>query len=375
MAPNPKDSNRYLVLDGLRGVAAFSVMFYHFCMGSSVALFPNATVGVDLFFMLSGFVLAHAYATRFQQGYAYSAYLYRVLTRLYPMLLAGCVLGMVALFLNKAAGFTNVSTQDIVMAFVSNALFLPYLHTSSFTAYVQPIFPTNHPAWSLFFQLTANILLLPLLVLQSKRLLQVMLASFAALMWLGYVYASSTHQPVWVNPSIGWDSLNFMGGFPRVLFSFTLGMLLQRLLQNPSAKAWLAGSKIYQFACKVPFLVYALALGLFSLSPTYASGAFAVLSLLACPLVILLGAGSAHTSKTMSHLSTFLSWISYPLYCVHMPVGWLVDYAYKTKSLPPALASLPQPALSSIAAVIVTIVLVKLYEEPLRTLLTPKKRA
>ena len=120
-----KDSNRYLVLDGLRGVAAFSVMFYHFCMGSSVALFPNATVGVDLFFMLSGFVLAHAYATRFQQGYAYSAYLYRVLTRLYPMLLAGCILGMVALYLNKAAGFINVGTQDIVMAFVSNALYLP----------------------------------------------------------------------------------------------------------------------------------------------------------------------------------------------------------------------------------------------------------
>lgn len=369
-----QDSNRYLVLDGLRGVAAISVMLYHFCMGTSVPLFPNATVGVDLFFMLSGFVLALAYTTRFQQGYAYSAYLYRVLIRLYPMLLAGCALGTLALFLNKSAGFIAVSDKEIVMAFVSNALFLPYLHLSKFTAYVQPIFPTNHPAWSLFFQLTANILLLPLLVLRTRKLAQVMVASLLGLMWLGYVYASSTNQPVWVNPSLGWDSLNVIGGFPRVLFGFTLGILLQRFLHDPITKSWLVNNVFYQKACRVPFLVYALALGLFSLSPTYAHGIFAVLSLLACPLVILLGAGSSHTSKVMTHISTFLSWISYPLYCVHMPVGWLLDNAYKTQNLPPALAAIPQPVLSSLASVLVTIVLIKLYEEPLRTFLTPKKR-
>lgn len=369
------ESNRYLVLDGLRGVAAFSVMIYHFCMGSSMALFPNATVGVDLFFMLSGFVLAYAYTGRFQQGYPYGAYLYRVIIRLYPMLLAGCILGAIALVLNKEAGFIDVSTHDIVMAFVSNALFLPYLHTQSFTAYVQPIFPTNHPAWSLFFQLTANILLLPLLVLRTRKLAQVMLASLAALMWLGYVYASSTHQHVLINPSIGWDSLNFMGGFPRVFFSFTLGILLQRFLTNPAFKDGLAKNKLYQLACKIPFLVYALALGLFSLSPTYGSGVFAILTLLLCPLVIILGAGSGHRSWVMVKLATFLSWISYPLYCVHMPIGWLIDNAIKTHRLPAALISIPQPVLSSVAAIVVTIILVKLYEEPLRTLLTPKKKA
>lgn len=368
-----QDPNRYLVLDGLRGVAAISVMLYHFCMGTSLALFPNATVGVDLFFMLSGFVLAYAYTVRFQQGYAYAAYLYRVFIRLYPMLLVGCALGTLALFLNKSAGSITVSDKEIVMAFVSNALFLPYLHLSKFTAYVQPIFPTDHPAWSLFFQLTANILLLPLLVLRTKKLAQVMLAAFMGLMWLGYVYASSTNQPVWVNPSIGWDSLNFMGGFPRVLFGFILGILLQRFLQDPVTKAKLVNNVFYQKACRIPFLVYLLALGLFSLSPTYAHGTFAILSLLACPLVILLGAGSVHTSRLMPHISTFLGWISYPLYCVHMPVGWLIDNAYKTERLPPVLATLPQPVLSSIVAVLLTIVLIKLYEEPVRALLTPKK--
>lgn len=370
-----QDSNRYLVLDGLRGVAALSVMLYHFCMGTSVALFPNATVGVDLFFMLSGFVLAHSYTARFQQGYAYSAYLYRVVIRLYPMLLAGCAIGALALVLNRSAGLISVSNHEIGLAFVSNALFLPYLHLSKFTAYVQPIFPTDHPAWSLFFQLTANILLLPLLVLTTRRLTQVMLVSFIGLMWLGYVYASSTNQPVWINPSIGWDSLNFMGGFPRVFFGFTLGILLQRFLHAPITRQWLDRNVIYQRVCRVPFLVYGLALGVFSLSPVYAHGLFAVLTLLACPLVILLGAGSTHKSATMTQLSVFLSWISYPLYCIHMPVGWLVDYAYKTQALPEKLASLPQPVMSVLAAVLVTIILIKLYEEPLRNWLTPKKTA
>lgn len=52
-------SNRYLELDALRGIAALMVVFFHFTMGreESQLGFKLGTTGVDLFFIISGFVI------------------------------------------------------------------------------------------------------------------------------------------------------------------------------------------------------------------------------------------------------------------------------------------------------------------------------
>jgi peptidoglycan/LPS O-acetylase OafA/YrhL len=51
--------NRYRELDALRGIAALMVVCFHFTMGKDVLQFPFAlgVTGVDLFFMISGFVI------------------------------------------------------------------------------------------------------------------------------------------------------------------------------------------------------------------------------------------------------------------------------------------------------------------------------
>ena len=71
MAPR---HSRYDALDGLRGIAAIAVMLLHISQG---AIFKNAYVAVDLFFMLSGFVIAHSYRARLIGGMTASEYIKR----------------------------------------------------------------------------------------------------------------------------------------------------------------------------------------------------------------------------------------------------------------------------------------------------------
>jgi hypothetical protein len=52
--------SRFLTLDAMRGIAAFVVLTIHLG-GRPGSLFPGGYLAVDLFFVLSGFVLAQAY--------------------------------------------------------------------------------------------------------------------------------------------------------------------------------------------------------------------------------------------------------------------------------------------------------------------------
>ena len=56
---NPIQSNRFQELDALRGIAALMVVFFHFTIGRPEAKlgFKLGTTGVDLFFIISGFVI------------------------------------------------------------------------------------------------------------------------------------------------------------------------------------------------------------------------------------------------------------------------------------------------------------------------------
>ena len=62
----------YILLDGLRGVAALMVLWYHvfegfaFAKGSVIETFNHGHLGVDFFFLLSGFVVSYAFDGRWR---------------------------------------------------------------------------------------------------------------------------------------------------------------------------------------------------------------------------------------------------------------------------------------------------------------------
>ena len=91
-------SNRQLPsLTPLRGVAALWVVLYHYC--GTAQFFPNLDItphsyliskgylAVDMFFVLSGFVMAHVYRRAFSEGVGehYRGFLMARIARLYPL--------------------------------------------------------------------------------------------------------------------------------------------------------------------------------------------------------------------------------------------------------------------------------------------------
>ena len=97
----------YELLDGLRGVAAILVLFYHVFEGLAFAQATNGAgdglittlnhghIAVDFFFILSGFVISYAYDDRWTKMSTWQ-FLRRRLVRLHPMLVMGAIIGVLA---------------------------------------------------------------------------------------------------------------------------------------------------------------------------------------------------------------------------------------------------------------------------------------
>jgi peptidoglycan/LPS O-acetylase OafA/YrhL len=79
---------RFRILDGWRGIAALFVALYRFEADGALFhlhLVRNAGLFVDFFFVLSGFVIAHAYLDRLRDGRSFTHFVIRRFGRLWPL--------------------------------------------------------------------------------------------------------------------------------------------------------------------------------------------------------------------------------------------------------------------------------------------------
>jgi peptidoglycan/LPS O-acetylase OafA/YrhL len=82
--PAAKTADRFEMLDLLRGIAALAVLIYHSDNFLGIQLLPNAYLAVDLFFMLSGFVIAHNYDPKIGSGMTLKEFMLHRGIRLFP---------------------------------------------------------------------------------------------------------------------------------------------------------------------------------------------------------------------------------------------------------------------------------------------------
>jgi peptidoglycan/LPS O-acetylase OafA/YrhL len=128
------DGKRFYVLDGMRGVAAICVVVGHIVQAMYLKIFSSG-MAVDMFFILSGFVLAYSYGERLASGLTYGQFVRIRLIRLYPMFLFGLLLGAPVLYACIAAGFVansgfdSFTKVDVARTVLENAAFLPILVT------------------------------------------------------------------------------------------------------------------------------------------------------------------------------------------------------------------------------------------------------
>lgn len=353
-------TRHYLALDGLRGVAALVVVWYHifeaFATSPLDQTFNHGYLAVDFFFLLSGFVVSHAYDRRWGQM-SIGVFSLRRLIRLHPMLILGALLGGL-MFYTQATPTQPlhlVPLTAVVIATLANMLMIPATSAMDIRGYTE-IFPLNGPTWSLFFEYLANIVYALVLRRLSDRLLLVVVI----LSGIGLAYEGLGHSP-WAYLGAGWSFADggFWGGLARVGFSFSLGLLLCRRFK-PTKFRW-------GFELGAILLVTLLSIP--RIGGEQAMWQNALYELVCCtlifPTLVYLGACSEVTSKTGIRLMKFLGELSYPLYIIHFPFVYLYIAWVRTGELS-FIQSLPGALALFFGCILLAYALLKLYDEPIR---------
>jgi peptidoglycan/LPS O-acetylase OafA/YrhL len=215
--PAPRHDRTLHTFDALRGLAALAVVLYHYNALFAPFLNSNGGLAVDLFFMMSGVVLARNYEARFRAGMTSLQFMKIRLIRLYPLYLLGLAIGALAaigsLFGHDALGWT----PRLLAEAIGLALFvLP--GPSSLRA--GQLFPLDVPAWSLFFELLVNFAFVALWPwLTTRRLAAACLILVPALATIAFCRG---------DVDAGWLFGTLWIGAIRALFGFSLGIVIAR---------------------------------------------------------------------------------------------------------------------------------------------------
>ncbi len=306
-----KTKQHYEILDGVRGVAALAVVIFHFMEIAQPDFYKcfiaHAYLAVDLFFCLSGFVIAYAYDNRIKKIGA-AVFLKLRLIRLHPLVIIGSIIGLIAFIFDPYSNLFQQYTGKIIPMFIASCLMIPYPLVPE--RYFN-LFHLNPPTWSLFWEYVINIVYVFFLVKFKNKILWILVAIAAAALF----FASYRLN----NLSIGWDGKTFFGGFARVSYSFLAGMLLYR-------SNWIIRSSLGFLPIGIlSFLIFLVP---FSDYNWFVDPLIVVFCL---PLIVSLGAG-ATLRPAFRKLCQFSGEISYPLYMVHYPFIWIfLSYVEKEK--------------------------------------------
>lgn len=298
---------KFHTLDALRGFAAIAVVILHFKDYMRPLAFGNAQLAVDLFFLMSGVVIAHAYDDKIGQSIGVRNFFIARIVRLYPLYFLGLAIALVVPAASMLLGFKTEWTIESLAETTAFALFmLPSPHVE---AMQNALYPLNFPAWSLFFEVIINIVYAICLVRISTRSLIILTLVFAAALVVGsYALGSIDGGPKW---SDAWM------GLLRVTFSFSAGLCISRLTIGRSFRLPAATG-----LCSV-----LLALILIFYRPGHHALEYQLSSVVILfPLVV----ATCVTAEDHKH-SYWMTWLglcSYPLYMIHVPAMPIIDRAF-----------------------------------------------
>lgn len=360
----------YELLDGLRGVAALLVVWYHlfeaFATSPVDQRFNHGYLAVDFFFLLSGFVIGYAYDERWGRGLRMRDFIKRRLIRLHPMVVLGSLLGAAAFFVQGSVRWNGepVSTGMVLAALLCGLLLIPAWPGAGHEVRGNgEMYPLNGPGWSLFFEYLGNLLYMLLLRRLPTRWLTLLVALTGAALAAFAIGDLSGYGHL----GVGWTlaGSNFPGGMLRLLFAFPAGLLLARRFRPVRIRGafWL---------CSLSLAVLLAMPYVGSEQNHLFNGLYDTLStLLLFPLLLWLGASGHATDAATARICGFLGDISYPLYMVHYPsmylfYAWVWNHGYTFSEVWPVAAAL------FAGNILLAWFVLKIYDEPLRRLLTAR---
>ena len=363
----------YDLLDGLRGVAALMVIWYHvfegfaFASNSAIETLNHGYLAVDFFFILSGFVIGYAYDDRWGKSLTMKDFFKRRLIRLHPMVIMGAVLGAITFCIQGSVQWdgTHVAISMIMLSLLCTIFFIPAMPGVGYEVRGNgEMFPLNGPCWSLFFEYIGNILY----ALFIRRLSNKALTVFVVLLGVALAAFAVFNVSTYGNIGVGWtlDGVNFLGGSLRMLFPFSLGMLMSRNFKPMKVKGafWICTIALIALF-SVPYLE--------GLEPLCMSGVYeAFCVIVAFPIILWIGASGTTTDKQSTKICKFLGDISYPVYVIHYPLMYLF-YAWLIENQLYTLGETWHVALCVfILSIILAYLCLKLYDEPIRKYLAKR---
>lgn len=360
----------YQLLDALRGVASLLVIWYHVFEGFATSPidqhFNHGYLAVDFFFILSGFVMGYAYDDRWGKM-SVGGFFKRRLIRLHPMVILGALFGVITFCIQGAEQWdhTKVATSAIMISLLMAIFLLPAAPGSRPEVRGNgEMFPLNGPSWSLFFEYIGNILYALIIRRLSTKALKVVVAILGASLAAFAIFNGSGFGHL----GVGWTMAdnNLIGGFLRMSFSYSMGMLLSRNFKPMKIRgAFWKCSLILATVMVIPHIGNENNLWMNGLYDT-----ICVLTIF--PLVVYMGASGSTTSSASNKICQFLGDISYPLYIVHYPFMYLFySWLWNNEGLTTAQI-VPVVAILYLGCIALAWLCLKLYDEPVRKYLSKK---
>ncbi|MCW5722733.1 MAG: acyltransferase [Devosia sp.] len=335
-AGDAQSDHIFETLNALRGVAAMLVVLFHAApLIGGVA--PGGYLAVDLFFILSGFVIAHRYDRRLRSGFSWRGVLLARLIRFWPLLALSillCAAKAVLAVIVFPGSALPLSEAAIILG--ATFLLLPYPSFGD-------LFPLNVPLWTLALEFYVSIAYAVLFPWLGPRVL-----------WAGVV-ASGLCLAICVvgfgDNNIGTHVATALGGVARAVFGFLVGVGLCR-----SGIRWPLG----------PFVpvVALIVLACLPLAPDQRAGFDLAFVFVLAPLIVISGA-SAEPWGRFAAMAQYLGSLSFALYIVHSPIITGVDtlsQAFGLNAFALGLATL-------IALLVFSSMIVRFYDAPLRAYL------
>lgn len=364
-----ESKQHYIILDGLRGIAALMILGYHlfeavaFAAGAPEQKMFHGFLAVDFFLILSGFVMGYAYDERWKEM-SIKGFIKRRLIRLHPMVVMGVLIGLVVFICQGCMKWdgSQAPLLHVVLGTVLALLMLPSPLSTDLRGNTE-MFPLNGPHWSLFFEYIGSLMYALLLRRLSTKALKIWVAvSAAAMLAMGLLGPDGSI-------AYGWSSqpVNMLGGFLRMNFAYPAGLLLARLFREKKPST-----------VKLPiFLICTCALIAFLCFPSVGSANIwyeAACVMIAFPAIIWLGARGNVAEGFGLKAVKGLGGISYPLYAIHYPfiylyIGWIGSGKH-----PFGPYEWCTPAAIAAICIAAAVLCLKFYDLPVRKWLTYKNK-
>ena len=290
-------ANRFEVIDLYRGFGAICIFISHGYPFAGALWLPQAYLALDVFFVMSGFVIANGFDGPIQRGMTLTRFFALRMIRFYPAYLLALLLTVPLLVLRQKSLGLPLDWGSLGISGVLGLFMLP--------SPVDPLggeqfYPLNGVSWSLFFEMVVNLIYFIIFPKLSHRGLLLVIGLCAVALVATRLYTGTL--------DLGFERHNAIFALPKLSFAFFVGVYLRRHVYGrlKLQPGW--GTAIVSMGVMLVFFAHSRFTGGHATLAGDLLGVFVVF-----PAIVLLSSGNAR-QKSVAVAGLWSGRFSYPTY-------------------------------------------------------------